>query len=239
MPTEIRPLTNHAEFADAVHLQRMIWGWDDLDLLPVRFFVVAHDVGGQVLGAFDRDFMFGFLLAIPGIQPDGTVYMHSHMLGILPEYRDSGAGHMLKLAQREDALARGIRMVEWTFDPLELKNAYFNLEKLGAVVRKYVPNQYGTTTSRLHGGLPTDRCVAEWFLDRTLKESKPIIEARIPIPADIQKIKRTDPEEAREIQKHAGDRFQELLAQGLTVVGFERAHEYGTYLLGRLDAGRR
>ena len=86
------------------------------------------------------------------------------MLGVLPEYRDAGVGRMLKLEQREDALARGIELIEWTFDPLEIKNAYFNMERLGAIVRRYVRNQYGTTTSHLHGGLPTDRCIAEWWI---------------------------------------------------------------------------
>ena len=71
---------------------------------------------------------------------------------------------MLKLRQREEALERGVQLVEWTFDPLELKNAFFNIERLGAIVRRYVLNQYGTTTSHLHGGLPTDRCVAEWHV---------------------------------------------------------------------------
>ena len=86
------------------------------------------------------------------------------MLGVLKEYRDAGVGRMLKLEQREDALARGIELIEWTFDPLEIKNAYFNIERLGAIVRRFVLNQYGTTSSKLHGGLPTDRCVAEWWL---------------------------------------------------------------------------
>ena len=87
------------------------------------------------------------------------------MLGVLPEYRNAQIGRRLKLRQREDALARGIALIEWTFDPLELKNAFLNIEKLGAIVRRYKENQYGTTTSPLHGGLPTDRCIAEWWID--------------------------------------------------------------------------
>ena len=86
------------------------------------------------------------------------------MMGVLPEYRNRGVGRLLKLAQRDDAIKTGINLIEWTFDPLELKNAFFNIERLGAIVRRYVPNQYGTTTSHLHGGLPTDRCVAEWHV---------------------------------------------------------------------------
>src|SRR3954469_12861952 len=86
------------------------------------------------------------------------------MLGVLPEYRNSGLGREMKLRQREEALLAGIELIEWTFDPLEIKNAFFNIERLGAVVRRFVLNQYGTSTSHLHGGLPTDRCVAEWYI---------------------------------------------------------------------------
>jgi predicted GNAT superfamily acetyltransferase len=122
-------------------------------------FVVVTKVGGQAFGAYDGDAMVGFLLRHPGIEARRRPYLHSHMLGVLPEYRERGVGRMLKLRQREDALARGIGLIEWTFDPLELKNAFFNMERLGAIVRRYVENQYGITTSPLHGGLPTDRCV--------------------------------------------------------------------------------
>lgn len=231
--TEIRELSNHAEYADAVQLQRIVWGWQDLDILPVRFFVVAKSIGGHLLGAFDDGFMFGFCLAIPGIKPDGSVYLHSHMLGVLPEYQDSDAGYLLKKAQKEAALARGIELVEWTFDPLEIKNAYFNIEKLGAVVRQYIPNLYGSSSSRLQSGLPTDRLVAEWHIAR--ERTRPVIEARLPLPNDISTVKKAQPEQAREIQHHTRERFQELLANGLAVVGFERSQESGAYLFGRLD----
>jgi predicted GNAT superfamily acetyltransferase len=229
----IRPLVSLHEFADCVHLQRTIWGWDDLDLLPVRFFVVSRDIGGQVLAAFDDGFLCGFCLAIPGLKPDGSVYLHSHMLGVLPEYRNAGAGLLLKRAQRDDALARGIRLIEWTFDPLELKNAYFNIEKLGAVVRRYLPNHYGMTTSRLQAGLPTDRCLAEWRLDEwrlnNSRETKPVL-ARISIPADIDRLKRTDPGEAGRVQEQVARLFEEHLSNGLAVTGFERSDDLGTYL---------
>src|SRR5690348_4439202 len=114
----VRPLCGHAEFAEAVRLQKEIWGFPDLELLPVRFFVVASRIGGQTLGAFDGARMAGFLLAIPGIKKDtGTPYLHSHMLGVLKDFRDAGVGRLLKSAQREDALTRGIPLIEWTFDP--------------------------------------------------------------------------------------------------------------------------
>src|SRR5689334_21835057 len=161
----VRPLSGHEEFAEAVRLQKIIWGFDDLELLPVRFFVVVSRIGGQTLGAFEGPRMAGFLLAIPGIKKDsGIAYLHSHMLGVLQEYRNAGIGRKLKLAQREDALLRGIPLIEWSFDPLEAKNAYFNLELLGAIVRTYVPDMYGVRAGALDGNRPTDRCIAEWWI---------------------------------------------------------------------------
>jgi predicted GNAT superfamily acetyltransferase len=227
----VRALSGRHEFADIVNLQRMIWGWEDLDILPVRFFVVAIDIGGQVLGAFDDNFMCGFCVAIPAVTMDAaspSLYLHSHMLGVLPEYRDTGAGRMLKLAQRDDAIARGFNLIEWTFDPLELKNAYFNIEKLGAIIRRYLPNHYGITTSRLQGSLPTDRCVAEWHLKRPRQEFTTL--ARIPVPTDVERLRRTDPAEAVEIQQRTMRLFQQNLESGLAVTGFQRSPEFGTYL---------
>src|SRR6185369_11856333 len=115
---EVGPLSAQKDFETAVELQRAIWGFDEVDLLPVRLFVVATKVGGHAFGAFDGDKMIGYLLAIPGIKPGAKGYLHSHMLGVLPEYHNHGVGRTLKLAQREDALQRGIALIEWTFDPL-------------------------------------------------------------------------------------------------------------------------
>ncbi len=236
---EIRALTEHKEFEDAVALQKTIWGFEEIELLPVRLFVVATKVGGQVFGAFDKGRMVAFLLAIPGLKPGGKYYLHSHMMGVLTDYRNVGIGRMLKLRQREEALERGIGLIEWTFDPLEVKNAFFNIERLGAVVRRYVLNQYGTTTSALHGGLPTDRCVAEWYIgsDRvnallgTGQFERPAVEARIEVPVAIQVWKKSDPARARDTQASISAQFQEHFRAGLAVTGFERAEDKGTYLL--------
>ena len=225
---EVRPLTELAEFREAVRIQRIIWGFEDLELLPVRLFVVAEKVGGQVLGAFDGDHLIGFCLAIPGIR-DNKIYLHSHMLGVLKEYRDAGAGRLLKFAQREEALARGIDLVEWTFDPLDIKNAYFNIERLGVIVRRFVPNQYGITTSHLQAGLPTDRCIAEWHLTRQ-REPAPVI-ASISVPVEIAAIKQTNPTRAREIQQRVAAEFIEYFSRNLTVTGFELSPASGSYLL--------
>jgi predicted GNAT superfamily acetyltransferase len=240
---ETRALTTHAEFNDAVRLQQEIWGFKDVELLPLRLFVVATKIGGQAFGAFDGKRMVGFCLSIPGLKSGAKSYLHSHMLGVLPAYRDSGVGRTLKLAQRDDAIARGIDLIEWTFDPLELKNAYFNIERLGSVVRRYVLNQYGTTTSHLHGGLPTDRCVAEWWIASPRakaiiagqKFERNPVDARITIPAEIAGIRMQDPNRARAIQKQASDEFTAAFDRGLAVIGFEKSEQAGTYLLGKWE----
>jgi predicted GNAT superfamily acetyltransferase len=238
---EVRPLRNLSEFRDAVRLQKEIWGFSEMELLPVRMFVVATKVGGQALGAFDGDRQVGFCLAIPGLKPDGRSYLHSHMLGVQKEYINRGIGRMLKLEQRHDALARGLRLIEWTFDPLEIKNAWFNIERLGAVVRRFVLNQYGTTSSELHAGMPTDRCVAEWWISSLYVEAvlagqrppPPPIEARISVPVDIARLRQGDTKKAREIQKSVSDQFLRHFENDLAVVGFEKTETAGTYLLGR------
>jgi predicted GNAT superfamily acetyltransferase len=240
----LRALTQHSEFQDAVRLQQEIWRFTDIELLPVRLFVVATKVGGQAFGAYDGDRMVAFCLAIPGLKPAGGYYLHSHMLGVLPDYRNAGVGRMLKLEQRRDAIARGIELVEWTFDPLEIKNAYFNMERLGAIVRRYLPNQYGTTTSPLHGGLPTDRLVAEWWVSSPRASSviqgqpfqRPPVEARMSLPANIAELREEEPARAREIQAAIGDQFKEYFSRGLAVIGFEKLPDAGVYLIGKWES---
>ncbi len=241
---EVRQLSTLNEFSEAVRLQREIWGFDDIELLPRRLFVVASKIGGQVLGAFDDSSMAAFCLCIPGIKPGGKYYLHSHMLGVLPQYRNSGVGRLLKFKQREYALASGIDLIEWTFDPLELKNAFFNIERLGAIVRRYVHNQYGTTSSHLHGGLPTDRLVPEWWIRSQRVDAfvnghrveRGKVEQRISLPANIGEIRKKDRDYARAIQQQAAKSFDDGFSAGLAVIGFERTDSAGTYLLGQWES---
>jgi predicted GNAT superfamily acetyltransferase len=234
---DIRQLHDIADFMGVVDLQKEIWGFDPIDLLPARFLVVIEKVGGHIFGAYDGARLVAFCFAVPGVKPGPAPYLHSHMLGVLPGYRDSGIGRRLKLRQREEALARGIGLIEWTFDPLELKNAYFNFERLGAIARRYTENQYGLTASPLHGGLPTDRCTAEWHLDsprvrQILAGDRPPVRAveRISYPAAIGQIRQTGTR-AREIQQANAALFHDAFVRGLAVTGFERGHSAGTYLL--------
>jgi predicted GNAT superfamily acetyltransferase len=139
----IRKCETLAEMHACFALQKEVWKFADAELVPVRIFVVAEKIGGQVIGAFipgnradGNDELIGFALAIPGVRNRHS-YLHSQMLAIRQQYRNRGLGRRIKLHQREDALARGFDLMEWTFDPLEIKNAYLNIEKLGAIARRY------------------------------------------------------------------------------------------------------
>lgn len=232
-----RACTSVEDFRQCVQLQKTVWEFADVDLLPTRLFVVAREIGGQNFGAFEPSSrLAGFVLAIPGIK-HGKPYFHSHMLGVLTEYQNHGVGRKLKLMQREDAMSRGVRLIEWTFDPLEVKNAFFNLERLGAIVRRYVPNRYGISSSTLHAGLPTDRLIAEWWVDHPHVEQvlqglpgNPSPEVRIAVPPDIGEIKQVDRKRAAQVQEQLRHDFEQAFSAGMIVTGFDRG---GAYLLSK------
>ncbi len=226
------------EYEACVELQTAVWGYDARDTVPSRVFIVARKVGGQIIGGFDGGRLVGFAFAIPGYR-NGHAYLHSHMLAVLPEYRNVGLGSRMKLAQREDALRRGIDLMEWTFDPLEIKNAHLNINKLGAIIRRYVPNQYGDSSSPLQGGLPTDRLVAEWWLkSRRVQQlldigSFPVysIIEHVAVPAEISQYKASplpkDKERALTVQGHLREGLTAAFAQGLSVLQY-RINENGS-----------
>ena len=159
----IRPLTTLEECRRVAELERIVWGYTDAeDVVPPPVLIVSVKRGGILLGAFDDGGdMKGFVYSIPAVK-DGRLTQWSHMLGVTPGARGSGIGAQLKVAQREHALAAGIELIEWTFDPLQALNAHFNFAKLGVVVEEYEENVYGESSSPLHRGSPTDRFVAEW-----------------------------------------------------------------------------
>jgi predicted GNAT superfamily acetyltransferase len=242
------------EFGACVQLQIDVWGYGDRDVIPRRVFIVSHKIGGQVIGAFDTartgvspdgdaHCLVGFAMALPGIS-GGRPYLHSHMLAVDPSYRNLGIGRRLKLFQREEALARGIARMEWTFDPLEIKNSFLNLVKLGAIVRTYAPNFYGVSSSRLHGQVPTDRLCAEWWLDSdwvcAALGGHPVagssVEQEISVPHQIAHWRHSPEDQDRvlDIQTRNREHFQQAFARKLTVVGFRiDAAGNGIFQLGR------
>jgi predicted GNAT superfamily acetyltransferase len=250
-PIRIETFTSLEQFDQCVVLEEAVWGYDPADMIPRRMFLLASRIGGQVMGAFvdDNPAAVGFAMALPGVR-NGHPYLHSHMVGVVEEYRNRGIARALKLAQREDALARGFELMEWTFDPTEIKNAYINIAKLGAIVRRYQHNFYGPSSSPLQGGLPTDRVYAEWWLrskrvERALSaESKsggsPSFEVaeRVDVPSEIYAWKASPPDRsaAREVQARNAEALESAFGRGLAVLGYQRNQRGdGQFLLGRWD----
>jgi len=275
----IRECRGFEELQACVDLQIEVWGYCEGDVIPRRVFLVAQKIGGQVIGAFeeqgtgtreqgaaDAGLLVGFALALPGVKTGSKSesgrpesYLHSHMLAVREGYRDRSIGARLKLAQREDALARGIERIEWTFDPVEIKNAFLNIHKLGAIVRRYEENFYGVSSSRLQGGLQTDRLVAEWWISSPRVEAaingnatggakehpshgKHLIyekhsgyAAEIRVPAAIYEWKADEKRRhlAQAVQAENRRKFQEAFSRGLAVTAFRRdAEGNGIYQLG-------
>ena len=246
---QIAAVRELADFERCVEVQLAVWGYSDGDLIPKRVFIVAQRIGGQVIGAFDRDVMVGFAMSLPGYR-DGKSYLHSHMLAVLPEYRNAGLGRKLKLAQRDDALSRGFDLMEWTFDPLEIKNAHLNIVRLGAIVRRYMPDFYGPSTSPLQGGLPTDRLVAEWWLRskrvrRTLGElgeegaevatDSAQVMVQVQVPGAVRDWKQSPDQRklAESLQTSNRLALESAFARGLAITGYERSPAGdGCFLLG-------
>jgi predicted GNAT superfamily acetyltransferase len=241
----IRKCSGIDEFKACVALQKEVWNFDDLDIVPLRMFVVSEKIGGQIIGAFDGETLVGFAFSIPGSR-NGHSYLHSHMLAVREGFRNYGLGRRLKLAQREDALTKGFELLEWTFDPLEIKNAHLNLVRLGAIARRYSVNHYGFSSSPLQGGLPTDRLVAEWWIrskrvtDLLERNTPPqfVVESQINVPAQIYAWKASDADrpKAAEVQKRNRQQFLDAFRHGLVALGYENDRDgNGSFLLGRWD----
>jgi predicted GNAT superfamily acetyltransferase len=244
---QIRRCSNLEEFDGCVRVQKRVWG-EEL-AVPSTMVIAVHHAGGQILGAFEGAEMVGCTLAFVGTrrlparsgsaQRVETSFLHSHVAAVLPEYRDRGIGRRLKLYQRQDALKRGIDLVEWTFDPLEMKNAHFNLVRLGAMARRFIPNCYGVTQSRLHAGMPTDRLVAEWWLAservKSILADDPLPSrssvARVSLPAGISELKSADRDTGIRIQSGLREQFQKWLSRGYAVTGVEKRGSAVDYLL--------
>jgi predicted GNAT superfamily acetyltransferase len=264
-PILIRSCEGFEELDACVQLQIDTWGYSDGDVIPRRAFVVARRIGGQVVGAFDlsrssgqhatAESLIGFAMALPGVHSvpeavDPEPYLHSHMLAVSKDYRNDGIGRRLKLFQRLEAVHRGIKLMEWTFDPLEIKNSFLNIHRLGVIVRSYTANFYGVSSSRLQGGLPSDRLHAEWFLSSARVQAilsgdppnLPAIEETILVPHEIGEWKSSEAGATRALalQTENRQRFQAAFARGLAVVGFRKDTQgNGTFELAPFENLRR
>lgn len=244
----VRSCNGMDELQACTDLEKQIWNFSDRDVVPTRLNVVAQHIGGQVIGAFHNGNLAGFAMSLPGVH-NGRPYLHSRALAVSEKYRNAGLGRKLKLFQREDALAKEFDLIEWTFDPLEIKNAYLNIERLGAIIRRYQVNHYGSFSSGLQCGLPSDRLVAEWWLRsprvETLLQSgtRPTAETArtISVPAEITKWKASaqDRQKALEVQLRNRELFQKAFSDKLVVLGYRvDAMGNGEYHLGRWDEAK-
>ncbi len=252
---EIRSCDGFDEMQACVQLQIETWGYDENDVTPRKTFMLAQKIGGQVIGAFDSESgtessqkLVGFAMSLPGIkqtQNGPQPYLHSHMLAVRPSHRNRGLGEQLKWEQRREALSRGIRRMEWTFDPLVISNAFLNIHRLGAISSRYFVDFYGVSSSRLQGGLPTDRLLAEWELDSPRVEA--ILARRpaavqntqdrilVPAPIDRWKTGESSRPKALAVQLEIRQKFQAAFSRGLVVLGISRdAEGNGVYQMGSL-----
>lgn len=166
---EIRSLSKLSEYEDVVRLQKQAWGFVDIDVVPGNALHAVVKSGGHVLGAYSPDgTLAAFALAFAAFDAVTLKpYLLSHMVAVSPSLQSKSIGYLIKLAQKEDALKRGISIIKWTYDPLISKNANLNIRKLGARIYKFNLNEYGILKSELYGEIPSDRFEVTWDLKQT------------------------------------------------------------------------
>ena len=165
----IHPIQTHDEYRAAERLQRTVWNFEDIDIVPDHLLLTVSKNGGAVLGAFEPlleggERLVGFTFGFIGLSPDGKMKHCSHMAGVASEYQGQNVGYCLKLAQREYVLGQGMDLITWTFDPLESRNARLNFHKLGVTCRTYLRNLYGSMRDGLNAGLLSDRFQVDWHI---------------------------------------------------------------------------
>jgi predicted GNAT superfamily acetyltransferase len=240
----IRPCETVEELGGCVLLQKEIWGYLDRDIYPARMFLNISRTGGHVLGAFTEEgTIAAFVVSVPAWRKEHR-YFHSLLLGVLPGHENRGLGRLLKIEQRKAALRAGIEYIEWTFDPMRAKNAHFNINRLGAIVRRYCPDYYGPILGKLQRKLPSDRLIAEWPLKsarvrRALAGKKPrpagnAASAEVAIPLDLDALISRKSARAREWQASVRANLEDCFAQELAITGFERTESEARYLLDRV-----
>ncbi|HET7287814.1 MAG TPA: GNAT family N-acetyltransferase, partial [Pyrinomonadaceae bacterium] len=243
--TTIRECTTIEDFDGCLALQREAFGLPDLELSPRRHLIVSRQAGGWTLGAFVADRMVGFVHHLVGVRGNDEIFGYSHMMAVAKDYQNKGVGARLKWAQRERALREGRKLIKWTWDPMQARNAHFNLNRLGAIVETYAENFYGidysadaALTDRI--GLPSDRLFATWHLDaervRALAGHATVLDERTPvtavaIPAQWNLLVKEDPQRALAEQARVRAEFQQAFGNGLICAGFERGDKESKYLL--------
>lgn len=240
----IRECQTLDELHECVSLQREVFALPEVEISPVRHFIVTKNAGGFTLGAYASGELIGFVLSVSAVLR-GERALYSHMTAVRKGYQGSGIGARLKWAQRERALSENIKYIKWTFQPILARNAFFNLEKLGAEIREYEPNFYGTDYSTAHNeggglGIDSDRLFAEWHLSgrkasalaggRSFGEEREAVR-EIEIPNNWDALVAAEPEQAIAEQGRVKAEFSEAFGRGLVCRGFRRDDNRPAYLL--------
>lgn len=254
----IRECVSIDEFDSCTRLQREVFGLPDLEISPRRHLIVSRQAGGWTLGAFvagaEGERLVGFVHQLAAIRGN-EIFGYSHMMAVAHDQQNKGVGARLKWSQRKRSIEEGRSFIKWTWDPMQARNAHFNLNRLGVTVTSYADNFYGTdygtssalndaevpgTTSRMAPGIDSDRLFANWQLQtrRVIdlargSEGAPIAnpDTTIEIPADWSKLIAQNPEGAKQEQLRVRQEFQTAFAARLVCAGFERSSERPRYLL--------
>lgn len=241
---KIRECTTIEEFDSCIYLQREAFGLPDLEISPRRHFIVSRQAGGWTLGAFANERMVGFVHHLAAVRPNNEIYGYSHVMAVARDYQNKGVGARLKWAQRAKAMSEGRDFIKWTWDPMQSRNAHFNLNRLGVYVHHYEANFYGLDydQSGERPGIPSDRLFASWRLNsqrvsalgdgltHTI-DAQPV--KKIAIPPDWSAVVKRDAHEAREMQTRVRSEFQSAFAEQLVCAGLERGDGQSQYLLYR------
>jgi predicted GNAT superfamily acetyltransferase len=244
---EIREVSSIDEYDACVKLQREVFGLPDLEISPRRHLIVSREAGGWTLAAFDEGKIVGFVLHLAAVR-GAEIFGYSHMMAVAADYQNLGVGAKLKWAQRARALSEGREFIKWTFEPLRGRNAHFNLNRLGVVIRNYAVNFYGTdyVTNPIEksagaSGMDSDRVFASWELRSPrvqafaagAPESLPEPDEAIEIPADFTALLKSDPKEAKREQLRVREDFLRVLGAGLVCLAFDRKAARPKYLFYR------
>ena len=243
---EIRQVRSIEEYDACVRLQREVFGLPDLEISPRRHLIVSEQAGGWTLGAFADGKLVGFVHHLAAVH-ENEIFGYSHMMAVAAEFQNQGVGTRLKWAQRERALREGRTFIKWTFEPVRARNAHFNLNRLGVVVKAYAVNFYGTDYSTNPAekgsirGMDSDRLFASWELKATRveafsrREEFPLGEAEraIEIPADFSSLIESDPEAAKREVLRVRAEFVKTLSDGFVCRAFDRESSRPRYLFYR------
>jgi predicted GNAT superfamily acetyltransferase len=236
----IRECTSIGDFQQCIELERTTWNDADIGIMPIRLYMISKACNAPTIGAFSSGKLVGFVHTMIAVMNKHVVY-HSHLAAVLEGWRHKDIGYKMKLAQREYALRAGVPLIIWTFDPVQSRNAHFNLNKLGAIIRRYAVNYYGEGLSTVFdSNVPSDRVFAEWWVSSphvasALAGNRQALKDKshsVSIPDDIESVRAGSLEEHKRWRVHVREEFQDKLAQGLIARGFEREDGMGRYLFG-------